>query len=274
MTQSATPAQPGAQSGVQSGTLPATAGQPRYMVLAQHLIDEIAAGTYPVGSLLPTEFELCARFAVSRHTVREAIRRLADLGMVTRQPGVGTRVQAPKATSRYVHASEGIGDLFRYVQDVNLVIRDAREVIADEALAELLGCRPGQAWLRVLGERHVAGEDRPIALAEVYIAWPYRQVIAGVTEPKTPIYAMIEAAHGIVASEVHQQVSAVLLDDRAAEAFGTEPGAAGLRVERRYLTMTGELFELAVNLHPGNRFSHSMVLHRETQTVPTLVPKP
>lgn len=258
----------------QPPALPASAGHPRYMALAQHLMDEIAAGAYPVGGLLPTEFDLCARFGVSRHTVREAIRRLADLGMVSRQAGVGTRVQAPKAASRYVHASEGIGDLFQYVREVNLVIRDAREVIADEALADLLACRPGQAWLRVQGERHVAGEDRPIALAEVYIAWPYRKVVEGVTEPTTPIYAMIEEAHGIVASEVHQQVSAVLLDARAAEAFGSDPGAAGLRVERRYLTAAGELFELAVNLHPGDRFSHSMVLHRETQGPPSLTPKP
>lgn len=245
-------------------------GQPRYMVLAQALIDDIAAGVHPVGSLLPTEFDLCARFGVSRHTVREAIRRLADLGMVTRQAGVGTRVCAPQASSRYVHASEGIGDLFQYVREVELVIHDRHEVIADEALADLLGCRPGQAWLRVRGERHVVGETRPIALAQVYIAWPYRQVLDGIDAPTSPIYAMIEAAHGVVASEVRQQLSAVVLDDTAAEAFGSPPGSAGLRVERRYLTATGDLFELAINLHPGDRFSHSMVLHRESQPAPVL----
>ena len=45
-------------------------GQPRYLVLAQALMDDIRSGRYPLDSLLPTEIELCQQFNVSRHTVR------------------------------------------------------------------------------------------------------------------------------------------------------------------------------------------------------------
>lgn len=239
-------------------------GHPRYQAVAQVLIDEISKGNYPVGSLMPTEFELCDRFGVSRHTVREAIRRLAELGLVTRQAGVGTRVRSQRTASRYIHTSEGSADLFQYVRDVNLVLKDQAEIIADDDLAELLECKPGQAWLRVSGERHVVGEDWPIAISQVYIAWPYRTVLKDVVTPELPIYSLIEQKFGCVASEVNQQVSAILLDAASADALGAEEGEAGLKVIRKYRTAAQELFEVAVNLHPGDRFSQSMTLKLES----------
>ena len=65
---------------------PLLASQPRYVLLAQALMKDIAQGVYPVGSLLPTEYGLCTQFGLSRHTVREAIRRLQERGLVTRKP--------------------------------------------------------------------------------------------------------------------------------------------------------------------------------------------
>jgi len=247
---------------------PLGAGHTRYMALAQALIDDITSGRYAVGALLPTEHELSAHFGLSRHTVREAIRRLSELGLVTRQPGVGTRVRALRSASRYVHSSTGMGELFQYVRDVRLVLAQQVEIIADEELADLLECRPGQAWLKVVGERRVAGEEQSIALTQVYIDWAYRDVLKGISAPDLPLYAMIEQHYGIVATEVRQQISAVAIDEESARDLGVEPGTAGLKVVRKYLNAAGELFEVAVNLHPGDRFSHSMTMRLESSAAP------
>jgi len=72
---------------------PFESAQPRYLAVAERLSQAITQGEYGVGSLLPTESELCDKFGVSRHTVREALRKLRDLGLVTRHQGVGTRVE-------------------------------------------------------------------------------------------------------------------------------------------------------------------------------------
>ena len=242
-------------------------GQPRYQAVAQVLIDEIAKGMYPLGTLMPTEFELCDRFEVSRHTVREAIRKLAELGLVTRQAGVGTRVRSHRTASRYVHTSKGSADLLQYARDVMLVLTDRSVVIADDELSEFLECKPGQAWLRVIGERRIDGEERPIAVTQIYIAWPYRAVLKDIVAPKVPIYSLIEQEFGFIASEVNQQVSAVLLDTDAAKVLGVEEKEAGLKVIRKYRTASQELFEVAVNIHPGDRFSQSMTLKLESGTL-------
>ena len=67
--------------------------RPRYLALADDLAEDIIAGRYPVGSMLPSETELCERYDVSRYTVREAIRRIQSVGLVSTRQGLGTRVE-------------------------------------------------------------------------------------------------------------------------------------------------------------------------------------
>ena len=73
----------------------------RYLQIARTLRKEIVDGVYPVGSQLPTEHELCERFAVSRYTVREALRRLREDNLVASRPRAGTRV-VPRPASEFL----------------------------------------------------------------------------------------------------------------------------------------------------------------------------
>ncbi|MGY8959472.1 MAG: GntR family transcriptional regulator, partial [Alphaproteobacteria bacterium] len=66
---------------------------PRYQQIANELMAEIGGGLFPVGSMLPTEINLCERFGVSRFTVREALRQLHEKGILSRRRGSGTVVQ-------------------------------------------------------------------------------------------------------------------------------------------------------------------------------------
>jgi GntR family transcriptional regulator len=57
-------------------------GEPRYRRIQRDLEDRLSRGLYPVGSLLPTEADLGFEFKASRFTVREALRKLTELGYV------------------------------------------------------------------------------------------------------------------------------------------------------------------------------------------------
>ena len=61
--------------------------------IAAVLEDEIVAGEIPPGTVLRQE-QLSDRFAVSRTPVREALRRLAALGLVSFEPNRGVRVRS------------------------------------------------------------------------------------------------------------------------------------------------------------------------------------
>src|SRR5512143_3405417 len=60
--------------------------------LASALIGRIVSGAYPCGLRLPAAVELAGEFACGRSTVREALRHLADLGLVRSRRGSGAMV--------------------------------------------------------------------------------------------------------------------------------------------------------------------------------------
>lgn len=62
----------------------------RYAELTRTLEKEILEGTHPPSRPMPSEHELCARFKVSRTTVRLALSHLAHKGYVYKQHGRGT----------------------------------------------------------------------------------------------------------------------------------------------------------------------------------------
>jgi DNA-binding FadR family transcriptional regulator len=64
-----------------------------YSQLAGRLGEEIVAGFYPAGALLPNAQDMCARFSVSRTALREAYSILSAKGLIVARPKIGTRVR-------------------------------------------------------------------------------------------------------------------------------------------------------------------------------------
>lgn len=61
--------------------------------LTNLLKNEIAQGKYSVGQKLPTEAQLVQDYGIGRSTVREAIKALSNIGLLSVQQGRGTYVE-------------------------------------------------------------------------------------------------------------------------------------------------------------------------------------
>jgi DNA-binding FadR family transcriptional regulator len=79
-------------------------------VVAEHLQGQIQSGMYQLQQQLPSEHQLTREFGVGRSSIREAIRKLENNGMVRVQQGLGTFVialtPAGESLSKLLHASE------------------------------------------------------------------------------------------------------------------------------------------------------------------------
>ena len=67
---------------------------PKYLQLRQALAAEISAGKWKPGSRIPSEEQLIASSGLSLGTVQQALRALADDGLVVRRHGSGTFVSS------------------------------------------------------------------------------------------------------------------------------------------------------------------------------------
>jgi GntR family transcriptional regulator, histidine utilization repressor len=70
----------------------ATAPEPQYLRVKNHLREGIASGHWVAGDLLPSEGALVGQFEVSRMTVNRALRELVQEGLIDRVQGVGSFV--------------------------------------------------------------------------------------------------------------------------------------------------------------------------------------
>lgn len=255
-----------------------TAG-PRYLQIARELTAAISDGTYPVGARLPTELELCAHFQISRFTAREAVRVLSSAGLITRRQRVGTVVIATPADARYTHSIASVGDLFQYAQDTELRLMFIDRIALTKDRAAQFGAEPGEEWVYAMGLRREAAlgqgdakkgakggaaesEGRPICITRLFLSPLLKGIETRLRERKTAVYAIIEREFGITIQRVEQELQSVALDADDAANLGAQAGAPALRVLRRYFDDRGRLMEVAENIHPGDRFTYRMQLHK------------
>ena len=71
-----------------------THAESRYVQIAGRIREQILGGVYRPGNRLPTERDLGEAFDASRGTIRQALARLTDEGLVRRTQGSGTYVLA------------------------------------------------------------------------------------------------------------------------------------------------------------------------------------
>lgn len=235
---------------------------PRYALVASDLIARIASGEYPVGSLLPKEVELSSAYGISRHTMREALRRLGEAGLVSRRRRAGTEVIAARAPQSYRQPVSSIDDILQYGEATVMGRRRLKVVRCDRALAALIGCEKGREWLRVESVRTRPGDPRPICHTTLYLTLELAGIEAHVARNSGPISAMIEEVYGIPIAEIEQSIEAIALDPASARRLMAAPGSAALKAVRRYYDRSNRLIEAAVALHPGDRFVYTTRMKR------------
>ncbi|MEN2976807.1 GntR family transcriptional regulator [Tistrella arctica] len=237
---------------------------PRYLQVFQDLRARISSGRYPVGSMVPTEAELCAEFAVSRHTVREALRRLVDQGYVERRQGSGTQVLSAEGGSLFTQSMRSLSELFQYALDTDFAITAMVMTAVDEPTARLIGAEPGSSWLALHGIRGTRDDGVPISHTVVYVHERFGWLRDDFPSCHGPFYALIEQRAQVTVMETLQTITALPMPDASRQVFGDQPpGAHVLRVVRRYLDRHGSTLTASINDHPADRFTYTMRIKRD-----------
>src|SRR6201996_868512 len=235
---------------------------PLYLQVVHALKEEIVSGVYPVGSRLPSEEELCARFSVSRYTVREALRRLREDSLVSSRQGAGTTVVPPRPADSFVHEVMSINDLVAFATDVHFAIDTIEMIAIDDKLSARTGIARGEQWLAVRGYRHTAGSEWPVCWTEVYINREFAAVGRLLQRHRGPIFHLIEDLFGQSIVEVHQEIAAALISRDLARGLKAKAGTTALEVQRTYKLAAGKVAQVAINTHPAARFRHAMTMRR------------
>lgn len=148
------------------GPVDKTSPVPLYFQIAENLKAAIESGTVQPGDRLDNEIQLSERLSVSRPTVRQAIQRLTQEGLVVRQRGVGT-VIVNRRIQRRLALSSLYEDLRASGREPATRVLSVEQVQADEEVAATLGISAGQTVMRI--ERVREADGRPLAVMRNYL---------------------------------------------------------------------------------------------------------
>jgi DNA-binding GntR family transcriptional regulator len=233
-----------------------------YKQLAAQIEADIAAGRYPVGSLLPTEAEFSAQLDAGRHTVREALRLLSDGGLIARRAGSGSTVLSASRPNVYAHTVSNFDQWFTYPEAVQRRRVEHGPVLADAALADSLGCAPGTPWFRIGALRLLDGAPAPLCWVDIYLLPRFAGVLKSKTIDSVPVHEQIEKRYRVAISQVEVRISATRVPPALAGHLQAEPDSAALLLQRRYFTAGGELLQATRTVHPEGRYVYAMQFHR------------
>lgn len=238
------------------------ASTPRYVWLYEILLQDIQSGGYPVGSAFPTEEQLSQRYGVSRHTVREATRKLVDSGLISRRRSTGTTVLATESNKPYVAALGSLKELLDYTDTTRLQILDSKRIKADEALAKQLRSETGSEWVCLQTHRHLRGSEDSISYTLVYLRPEYEGIKHELHGNHPSIFKLHEQLYRQPVHTVVQQIEATKMPAQAARLLLLKPGSPALKMLRCYLDENGRVMSASVNYYIAEKFQLVTTWHR------------
>lgn len=228
---------------------------PLYHQAARALEEAIEDGRLPRGSRLEGEISLAEQLGISRPTMREAIKRLVEKGLLVRRRGIGTIV-APKPVRRAVALTSLYDDLKEAGREPRTRVLSFEEVPCPPEVAEQLGIEAGVSVARFERLR-VAGQD-PIALMRNFIPADLLEMDEESLETRGLYELMREG--GITPHVATQTIGAKKAGEGEAELLEIEPGDPVLTMSRVAYDPNGRPIEYGYHRYPAESYTFEMML--------------
>lgn len=225
-------------------------GVARYYRLYELLSAALQDGTIAPQSALPSEPELCARYGISRTTVRRALDRLEREGRIVRRRGSGTYARAQRVAQRFsleLHAlPEALAALESRTTTTTLRFNPAPVPAALAAIAAGIGPTA------YLFERLRRSDGKPLSLTATYLPEPIARRLRGAVPRRASVLSMLDRI-GPPTATVRCSMGAVPADADAARTLAVPLGSPLLRLRAVLTDDSGRLRAVLESLCRSDR---------------------
>jgi DNA-binding GntR family transcriptional regulator len=225
------------------------------------LIDQIRTKYYPIGSVLPTEQELQQKFNASRYAVRESLRELVAMGLISRKPKTGSVVVSSHEERSFVQSHGSINDLFTYIKNSKLIVIESSEICVSENQFDDFALPIGAIWKKVKVIRQKIRPALPLVASEIYVPVVYSRIEAYLGSLKVPIYVLLEKITGFKITKVDQRISGCLISKSQSKYLGVRSGSAGLNIVRHYYGMQNKLLLVTNSIYRADQYTYQVSLN-------------
>lgn len=216
---------------------------PLYQQIKQLLVASLEQGEWKPGELIPSEFELAARFQVSQGTVRKAVDELAAANLLLRRQGKGTFVAThhePRAQYRFLRLVPDEGE----PEPAESRFLECRRLRAPAEVAHRLLLKSGDAVVFI--RRLLTFAGKPIVLDDIWLPGaPFKGLTAErLSHYRGPLYGLFESEFGTRMIRAQERIRAVAADAAVARQLRVPKDSPLLLVERVSFTYGDRPVEL------------------------------
>jgi GntR family transcriptional regulator len=233
---------------------------PLYHQLKAALLRDIEAGRWRPGERLPTEDALIARFKVSKITVRQALRDLAQLGYIRREQGRGTFVQRPPLEEGPRELKSFTSEMQGHGFAATSRVLEQTVLAAPADIAARLDIEEGDAVFRL--HRLRLADAEPMGLQTAYIAM---RLVPGIDELSfvdASLYEILASRYALYPAAARESHQAVLLLEEAAALLRAPVGSPAFAAERLTSLADGRPLEYVQAIMRGDRYKIVLDLTR------------
>jgi GntR family transcriptional regulator len=236
-------------------------GLPLYHQIQHLLRHRIAKGDYPPGSQIPSENELCRELAVSRVTIREALRELVHADLLVKMHGKGTFVAAdpPQQLSTVKYAGF-LDELQGRVVKLKVTEVDMRPVTATPELITLLRLKGATQVTRIQRLRHI--DDQPFSFTVNYLPMEIGRRVRLKDLSSVPLLRILQEDLKIPIVRAQETIEAAPADPEVARKLAIPVLHPVLHMKRVMFTTANRPFELVETYYRADKYHYSVNLVR------------
>ena len=233
---------------------------PLYHQLKAAILKQIEAGRWRPGDRLPTEDALAARFHVSKITVRQALRDLAQQGFIRREQGRGTFLQGAPLEEGPRELKSFTAEMRGHGMSATSRVLEHGIVPAPPGIARSLALDARAPVFRL--HRLRLADARPMGLQTAYVPSALAPGIEEVDFTDASLYEVLASRYSLYPASARETHQAVAMPDDAARLLRTAAGAPALRAERLAVLADGRPLECVQSIMRGDRYKVVLDLTR------------
>jgi GntR family transcriptional regulator len=235
---------------------------PLYYQLQEILREKIDSGVWQPGEYLPSEWELCKTYDLSRITVRNALHRLEIEGYINRVRGKGSHVSQPKVRELMLQSLTGSysdhypqdGRLATKLLEIGLEIPPAR-------VQQALHLNNKQQAIKIVRIRYV--ESEPLYWTKAYVPYEVCPALLNEDFVNHSFFEILEKKYGLVFTRSERSIYTVLATNNEINYLDLKNGAPISVVESVSYLKNGVAAEYSKTYFRADRCTFEVVITRQ-----------
>lgn len=236
--------------------------KPLYTQISESLRLKIKGEEFKAGENFPSERELAESYGVCRMTVRQALQRLRQEGLIYYERGVGIFVAEQKLDIHTRNLSGFSDEMISLGLKPSSRVLELRRESASEQIAQDLNLEADEKVFHL--ERLRLADDEPMAFEVAYVPVKLCPELDKADLAKSSLYQIMERNYNLKMHHASESLEAKAASKFIAQQLGIKAGTPVLSVHQVVFTESNQPIESSYAMYRADRYRATFYLSKNS----------